>query len=168
MKTNEFHRFMLSLVGCNQNSKLSKLDKVKHWIIIAMIFSYYFYFAFVSTITFLIVNWNNTTEILTALFQLSGVISGLLAYINLICYQNLVNETFRYIEMIVNQRKKLVNEDLYSKMIRIAEKYVKYPFLICVVSTALNALVPIIFNVIMDILRGEIHTENWFLPFRFT
>lgn len=168
MKTNQFNSLLLNLIGCKLNLHANTADKAKYLIINMLIFSYFFYFAFVSSIFFGYENWNNTIEVLFTLFQLSAIVSGMFAYLNLIYRKNLANETFNDIEVIVSEREKLVRNDLYPKMIKTAEMYVKYPIVFFAGSTIINSIVAMIFNAITDIVKGEIHTEKWFLPYRYT
>lgn len=167
-KKNQFVRDLLWVIGCKVDSNEKAWNKAKYWILDIFIFCYFLIFAVGGTINYMIKYRDDTFEILTGLFQLSATTSSLFAYFNLIIQKYLVNEAFDEIEMIVNKREKLVNNDSYTKVAKTVEKCFKYPIATFAGGITVNSIVTMILSASKDIKKGDICTENWSSPYQFT
>lgn len=167
MKTNKFHIRLLSILGANLSPNAKPSSKVISWALSLGIFLYYFCFGFIATVWYMHEHWNDLIEVLNTTYLMSAILSGMFAFINLTFQKKSVNKYFSHIEFIVDQRRKLVDNDLYGNTVEIAEKFVKYPLLFFSGATIMNSFGAMIYNVISDFIVGEFHIEKWFLPFQY-
>lgn len=74
------------------------------------------------------------------------------------------------IEVIVNEREKLLvsdDDDSYQIAIDKVEKFVKYPLIFFIGTVLFLAILPMLYSGLRDLMRGEVRTEDWYLPYRF-
>lgn len=120
------------------------------------------------TIYYIIDYWNDKTEVCMVLYQFFAFTSCAVTYLNLIYRKNLINEMFNDIEVTVGEREKLVGGDLYAKTSAKVEIFVKIPLIFFIGTIAFIASQSMLFNGVIDLMHGEVHFENWSLPYRYS
>lgn len=163
MKTFRFNCKILSLLGINLNSSLNSMENIKFFAIKFVICFHLIFFEIIPTIFYINDNLDDMINLLNCSYQIPAFFSVLAMFINMNYFKNVIKEIFDEIEAIVNQRK----HRSYDRAISNSEIYIKHVILSISVLFTITATVKVLVNLVEDLAKGEIHTEDWFLFVQF-
>lgn len=165
MITNKFNYRVSAMFGLNLNANASKSEKFRSFLLNVLISMRFICIDITATIFFLMNNLDDRISFLIAFYQLPAYGSNVLAYMYFSWNKYLANDVFHEIETIVCRRIKLVYEGLYENGIRRADIYAKWPMISFILIVNLNSILMMILDGILGLVKGDIHTETWYLPF---
>lgn len=167
MITFTFNYKILFHLGNNLKSNASSLEKFQCFLKnLAFIFCMLF-FSIIPTIMYMISHQDDVAAFLVAAFQIPAYCGPFLTYICFIFYKNRINAVFVYIEEIVSHRMESCRNGSYEFAIKNCNFYVKFPIYFLLGIFVINNLISMILSALLDIVNGEINTNNWYLPYRF-
>lgn len=168
MKINKLNTRILYLLGNNLHPKASSTEKIKSFLVNLFISFHLIFSTIIPTVRYISEHLDDTVNLLIAFYQLPGFLCSLFVFINFSFHKYRINEIFNEIESIVNEKMNLLKNGSYETSIESSDNFVKYLILFFMCSVTTISVTMLTFNIISSVLNGDIHTENWYLPFLFT
>lgn len=165
MLTNKFNYRLLAILGHNIYPNMIYREKMLCYLKNCWIPFQLFFSMILPGIFYINQNSNEIGKSLFMASQISAFISCIYAYLNLCYHKYNVNEIFNEIESIVIKRMKMIESDLYEKMIWYTENFIKIPMFIFLGSYTINVFGMFTLSVVISIFKDDHNTKNLYLPY---